>query len=144
MSDKTDTSGANSHVREMSVTERLRALLDERGVEWTGSDTRTDFIVDGIDWEAYEHVVFGEPSGLLSVMTALTPEQAIDATLGRGTCHFEQIPEALYDDIECSECGVALWGFQMDIAGEGCPTKPRYCPNCGRAVVNEVWATVAG
>ena len=100
-----------------TATEVVRRLLDERGVEWTGSDTRTGFIVDGIDWEAYEHVVFGEPSGLLSVMTALTPEQAIDATLGRGTCHVAAFGF-------CSECGARMDGIYQ-----------RYCPNCGRKVV---------
>lgn len=129
----------------MTETYELRRLLDERGVEWeatadapdslttwaTGSDTARwcadELINDRFDLYAYN--VDEDVSGL-------TPTQAIDATLGRGTCHFEQIPEALYDDIECSECGVALWGFQMDIAGEGCPTRPRYCPNCGKRVDN--------
>lgn len=107
-----------------SATDELRRLLDERGVEWTGSDTRTGFIVDGIDWEAYEHVVFGEPSGLLSVMTALTPAQAIDATLGRGTCHIGRGTSGLMHVTtgHCSECGAEV-------------VKPaRYCPNCGRKV----------
>ena len=125
----------------MSATDELRALLDERGVEWRRTphysseslDNETVFAGDGIEWYANDHL--NGRLGLRALRYEVTPEQAIDATLGRGTCCFEQIPEALYDDIECSECGVALWGFQMDIAGEGCPTKPRYCPNCGRAVV---------
>lgn len=119
-----------------SATERLRALLDERGVEH----------IDPAEWLTYWHDTDGHvwsamemSTGLLSVSTAgvgsLTPEQAVAATLGPETCRFEQIPEELYDDIECSECGVALWGFHMDIEGEGCPTRPRYCPNCGRKVV---------
>lgn len=116
----------------MTATERLRALLDERGAEWCDDGyptTCTVWASNGIVW----HGLWRDDC--IELIAHLTPEQAIDATLGRGTCHFEQIPEALYDDIECSECGVALWGFQMDIAGEGCPTKPRYCPNCGKRVV---------
>ena len=117
----------------MTATDILRRLLDERGVEWRVGDYPTTCTV----WESGGIVWYGLwRDGCIELIAwQVTPEQAIDATLGLGTCHFEQIPEALYDDIECSECGVALWGFQMDIAGEGCPTKPRYCPNCGRKVV---------
>lgn len=116
-----------------SATERLRALLDERGVEHVDAE---DGHTQHTWWSDGDHEIAASNSGgeRLAVY-GLTPAQAIDATLGRGTCHFEQIPEALYDDIECSECGVALWGFQMDIDGEGCPTKPRYCPACGKRVV---------
>lgn len=122
----------------MSATDELRRLLDERGVEWWQSANTL-----GCVFTRWHSPLFGDEvcamengeEGLVLFDHFVTPEQAIDATLGPGTCHFEQIPEALYDDIECSECGVALWGFQMDIAGEGCPTRPRYCPNCGRAVV---------
>ena len=60
---------------------------------------------------------------------------ALSATLGGGTCEFTQIPEALYDDIECGACGVALWGFQMDKEGEGVLATPNYCPYCGAKVV---------
>lgn len=114
----------------MSATDELRRLLDECGVPWK------DYGYENHTWWGEWHAENrASVNGLyVKVEAVITPEQAIDATLGRGTCHFEQIPEALYDDIECSECGVALWGFQMDIAGEGCPTKPRYCPNCGRRV----------
>lgn len=71
--------------------------------------------------------------------TYLTPEQAIVATLGshERTCHMEQIPECRYDDIACSECGVALWAFSMDKEGEGVLATPKYCPNCGAKVVSE-------
>ena len=57
------------------------------------------------------------------------------ATLGRGTCRMEQIPECQYDDIACSECGVALWAFSMDKEGEGVLATPNYCPYCGAKVV---------
>ena len=119
-----------------SATERLRALLDERGVEWWAEDGHTLWYGESINHaaSAFSSFMFGE-NERVHLNAMVTPEQAVAAMLGPGTCRFEQIPEALFDDIECSECGVALWGFQMDIAGEGCPTKPRYCPNCGSRVV---------
>lgn len=122
----------------MTVTERLRALLDERGVEWWQSVNMLGCVFTRWYSSLFsdEVVAMENGDGELELFSRImTPEQAVAATLGPGTCRFEQIPEALYDDIECSECGVALWGFQMDIEGEGCPTRPRYCPNCGRKVV---------
>jgi hypothetical protein len=65
----------------MTATERIRAMLDERGVEWdygiTGSTT-TKFRVNGID------LTFTPMRDGLVCSTILTPEQAIEATLGRG------------------------------------------------------------
>lgn len=61
----------------------------------------------------------------------------LNATLKRGTCKMEQMPECQFDDITCSECGVALWAFSMDKAGEGVIATPNYCPYCGCEVVNE-------
>ena len=67
----------------MSATERLRALLDERGVKHTDPAEWLTYWndADGHVWSASEM-----KTGLLSVSTAgvgsLTPEQAIDATLG--------------------------------------------------------------
>lgn len=51
------------------------------------------------------------------------------------TCKMEQIPGCRYDDIACSECGVALWAFSMDKAGEGVIATPNYCPYCGAMAV---------
>ena len=56
-------------------------------------------------------------------------------TRAERTCHMEQMPECQYDDIACSECGVALWAFSMDKEGEGVLSTPKYCPNCGAKVV---------
>ena len=65
---------------EVSATEELRRMLDERGVKWdygiTGSAT-TSFSVNGID------LTFTPMRDGLVCSTILTPEQAIAATLGR-------------------------------------------------------------
>lgn len=53
------------------------------------------------------------------------------------TCNMEQIPECQFDNIACSECGVALWAFSMDKAGYGVIATPNYCPYCGCKVVNQ-------
>lgn len=71
-----------------SPTERLREMLDERGVEWTAPnsilrDEMTCWMAGGFDYEAFE---IPEPDGTFLLTAAhqeeLTPEQAIAATLG--------------------------------------------------------------
>ena len=79
----------------MTATEELRALLDERGVEWHDTKICKGFITvyehDCITWIVTEH-----SSGSLSVKGCVKPtqghydgmthEQAVAATLGPGTC----------------------------------------------------------
>ena len=71
----------------MTATERLRAMLDERGVEWTPSvwsaKDETFYTVGEVGFLATEM-----SNGRMKVCTAgyPTPEQAIEATLGRGEC----------------------------------------------------------
>ena len=78
----------------MTATDELRRMLDERGVEWCKTphysseslDNETIFEGNGIEWYANDHL-----NGRLGLRTAryeVTPEQAIDATLGRGTCEY--------------------------------------------------------
>ena len=122
-----------------SATERLRALLDERGVEWRervwgGKHSVTTFWnARGVRWH-YRENRFGE---LRMHADGLTPEQAIAATLGPGTCHDDGDPS----DFCCSECGVRMFTDTSDtytmIASDGHTIikHPNYCPNCGRRVV---------
>ena len=68
----------------MSATERVRELLDERGVEYTANERDTQW------WPKNNPAgVLAEnsryPHGTLDVY-GLTPEQAIDATLGSSSC----------------------------------------------------------
>ena len=110
-----------------SATERLRALLDERGVKW-GDDgyptTCTVWASDGIVW----HGLWRDDC--IELIAHLTPEQAVEATLGRGTCHKVKREDAtdMFDHwvYGCSECGAQLDGIYG-----------RYCPNCGAKVVRE-------
>lgn len=102
----------------LTATERLRQLLDERGVEWdygiTGPSA-TRFNANGVD------VTFTPILDGLVCSTILTPEQAIAVTLGRGTCR----AKTTYCDMwKCDECGEVWWQSAA----------PSYCPSCGREV----------
>lgn len=117
----------------MSATDELRRLLDERGVEWEDHSGSIE-----------QRTVYRTPNGWCYVSTAndkwlsyveyhdMTPQQAIDATLGRGTCRDVFEVDAMSEDdrigeFVCSECGETF--------GDGRDQVPRYCPNCGARVV---------
>ena len=174
----------------MTVTERLRQLLDERGVEWWedafSSEHRTVF--DGNVDVRYCVYQLGSLLFISSILS-VTPEQAIEATLGsrdeldeetmtvlhgrlnaamlaleranedaearinavsdahevltsaeemrRGTCR--NVSDFPKYEFVCSACG-----GKLDLVDEfDNPTMqhddgsigPRFCPNCGRMVV---------
>lgn len=63
-----------------SATERLRALLAERGVEWRGGlPTETMVEADGLD---LLYVALPDGRVRAFIRNYLTPEQAVEATLG--------------------------------------------------------------
>ena len=124
----------------MTATDELRRLLDERGVEWRkaphysgeSQDNETIFEGNGIEWYTNDHM--NGRLGLRALRYEVTPEQAVEATLGRGTCTVvsklliegEYVPSSYYEfEMECGE------GFKWD---ESIP--PRCCPSCGRKVVD--------
>lgn len=78
----------------MSATDELRRMLDERGVEWGtgfGGDTLWTG-KHGIEWR------WDKQEGILVMYShAITPEQAIAATLGSGTLTAEQVRKAIFD-----------------------------------------------
>lgn len=106
----------------MSGTDELRRLLDELGVEWSDDSSiygtrRTVWTANGVTYVA------AEVSGRLKVSGYLTPEQAVEATLGRGTCRQIETEEGF---IVCSECG----------APQPEDYTVYYCWCCGRKVVD--------
>lgn len=110
----------------MTATEELRRLLDERGERYW--DMGTSGIWFGIDGDNHVAEVYEQTDHLLGLeMFDLTPERAIDATLGQGTCH-----ETIIDHYwrGCCSCGY-IWEFMYGI---GKCERPRYCPNCGARV----------
>ena len=115
----------------MTATDILRRLLDERGVEWWEEDGHTLWYGESLHHaaSAFSSFMFGE-SERVHLNAMVTPEQAVAATLGRGTCH-----ETIIDHYwrGCGECGY-IWEFMYGI---GKCESPHYCPNCGREVVND-------
>jgi len=121
-----------------SATDELRRLLDERGVEHFDA---TECTLWGYEQTSdstgcYRCAADEVGEGFMTLrMHHITPAQAIDATLGRGTCHSANVTEYAWDDFECSECGWITWNFVMEHEGCGTVQQPRYCPNCGKRVV---------
>ena len=117
-----------------SATERLRALLTERGVEWRGGlPTETMVEADGLD---LLYVALPDGRVRAFIRNYLTPERAVEATLGRGTCSIR--------GGECDQCGAHIHRDAVLFwvpAGEGLRTVESrdvsYCPNCGARVIGE-------
>ena len=80
----------------------------------------------------------GSGQGLFSIQgqSAMLAAQAVEATLGRGTCEWQLVKKGpCYLVFRCSTCGYEHASSNTD----ACATEldPRYCPNCGREVVND-------
>lgn len=106
----------------MSATDELRRLLDGRGVEWTYGDGTVSYASDGRWFNAWAY----NDGAMCVSMGYLTPEQAVEATLGRGTC--EMLDGRYGYPFVCSECGAE---FNADVIHGDV----NYCPSCGRKVV---------
>jgi hypothetical protein len=114
-------------------------MLDERGVEWSSPSGLNSSFADSITFIGDVAVVSEiDGSDLLRINFDGTPEQAIEATLGRGTCM--DVAEfrgfGTKTEFRCSECGYeysAVGGFGCDYGDE---PDFRFCPNCGRKVVD--------
>lgn len=116
-----------------SATEELRRLLDERGVEWHHTSGSL-----GIPYTWWHSPTMGEVDAtegadgkLYMVLNLdLTPEQAIEATLGRGTCaNMDEETDAEW--FTCSECNTELRVHEPFSA-----FSIHFCPNCGAKVVD--------
>ena len=120
----------------MTATDELRRLLDERGVEYKD---RNVFGKHVFHWGKPFHGAMFTDAGEWTelVVENASPEQAVEATLGRGTCHpiisdnlneSDGIGDAWAD---CSECGHLLF-----VLTDPNSEPPKFCPNCGRKVVD--------
>lgn len=120
-----------------SATERLRALLDERGVEWEDHSGSIE-----------QRTVYMTPNGWCYVSTAndkwlsyveyhdMTPEQAVEATLGRGTCEVEGYDDGMDEGMDGEWFAYAPPTWYLSCGHEIYSSeRPHYCPNCGRKVV---------
>ena len=118
-----------------TATEVLRRMLDENDEYYKTSGNKT-WWGRPIDRQTGEPInVFhyqAQPMGedrLFVELQLATPEQAIAATLGTGTCR-NTAPS--YLDFLCSECGFVHYHSDENDSGDG--NEWHYCPNCGRRI----------
>lgn len=117
----------------MTAMDELRKMLDERGVKWEARTSPRGRI--WTYWDAFNgHRVYAmdNENGTVEIFGEwdVTPEQAVEATLGRGTCKEVKIDRYFRG---CSECGY-IWEHMYAV---GWQVGPKFCPNCGAKVVDE-------
>ena len=113
-----------------SETDTIRAMLDKRGAEYEVDDAKTVRVTRWRaygDWVSFIEYDNGDTKFCIDARR-LTPEQAIAATLGPGTCHNEAAPNCRDYWFCCSEC---------EFVAHTNKTAINYCPNCGAKVVDE-------
>ena len=132
----------------MTATDKLRELLDERGIEYEQS------YIEGIasythvtKWEtqagnkrAFYEIEDGYPPYFTWMLIEMpTAAQAIAATVGREMCHIVKTwSDSDYDEdwrYRCSECGCPIPVDERDPETGDVFSAANYCPNCGRRVV---------
>ena len=125
-----------------SAIERTQELLDELGVKHVGNGGMTKWTNEnGCVCRAYSRP--GHLTVDVAIMDA-SPDQAVAATLGRGTCEMnvrDTGNEAAYEHYEyimhCEHCGHEFGYVQYNEDGDTwMDEKPSYCPACGRKVVD--------
>jgi len=103
----------------------VRRMLDERGVEYTEDLGYREFF-----WNFGEHgkarvSSIGTRGLVQMIVTGITPEQAIAATLGAGTC------KRVMDSID----PFTMW--VCDHCRHPLDTSENFCGGCGRKVVSD-------
>ena len=118
----------------MTATDELRRMLDERGVKWwKASPCKTKWhspVLGGT-------VAVREWNGKMVLDAGyvnVTPEQAVAATLGAGTCKVESM-HGYTDAHTHTSWFVELSCHTLDAWEDSIP--PSYCPICGRKVVHK-------
>ena len=107
----------------------LHKALMARGIDyWVAQGLTFWNSPDGRECVAYGYQSNGKPRLAVKIAGIADPEQAIAATLGRGTCRLISAPQYGEGCQECSSCGEVLDGYLFD-GGR--------CPNCGAKVVKE-------
>ena len=119
-----------------SAMELLRDELTKSGVEWEAFDV----FEPTTQWSTYNGAFVywaRERDGKLLVETtaptkcsaSCTPEQAVEITLGPGTCHNAIDPHCRAYWFSCSGCGLLMTIEQYN--------RSNFCPHCGRRIVKE-------
>lgn len=116
-------------------TTELREKLTELGVKWWPmhnngyyEDRDTEFVANGKKHTAHE---WGDGLAVYN----LTPDQAIAATLGSGTCHIVERNGDWYCDACGEMVGTCDPASELFIDGNAVELW-NYCPSCGCKVVN--------
>ena len=114
------------------ATERLRALLDERGVEYEAESIAFSNCLTWGENDCYSYTEYQD--GTVLRIWDCTPEQAIAATLGCGECEMvtSGTPCEGNTDKACTACGAYNIGEFYDEQSHR--AVPNFCPNCGRRV----------
>ncbi len=120
----------DNRTTEQTATDRLRAMLDERGVKYEeysymtpGSMIKAD-VTRVRDYMGKSYIRFMSTSnpGMLDVAAQMTPEQAIAATLGsddRYDAGFASGVQAVFQQLEGIEDYEELQCFIAEYWGEG-------------------------
>jgi len=117
-------------------TTELREKLAERGVEYTTDDGEH---VKSTCWRYMgklmaEYAEFDNGTTCFACDNwCFTPDQAIAATLGSGTCENEW---AQFGKFRCSECWTQVDAISTNTTA---PIPIKYCPNCGAKVIQGVY-----
>ena len=121
----------------MTATDELRRLLDERGVEWQDFDDEPTWMgSDGEMHYARQEFTFNGLTGNVTVYH-LTPEQAVEATLGRGTCEILGYDDGYDEGVDGEMYQYADPRYFLSCEHEAYGSvAPNYCPVCGRKVVD--------
>jgi len=124
----------------MSATEELRRLLDEHGVEYMLDQRYRELFWDFGESGKARASAIGTKGLVQMIVTGITPEQAIAATLGPMTCQADET-----DTWECVCDGIGHYGERMTIHVMECDKcwhtyehvngSYEYCPHCGRRIV---------
>lgn len=119
----------------MTPTDKLRALLDERGIEWWTVESLdkvplTVCVINGVRYKF-------RPQGRGIIVSSctegtVTAEQAIAMTVGVGTCELINAADDLgkgTSSCMCFKCGYTALDDWWD--------EFNYCPQCGARITKE-------
>lgn len=125
----------------MTATDELRAMLDKRGAKYTWTIVTEGVLFIVITRDEYHFILVRDGNAGIKMWSQyLTPEQAIAATLGAGTCKDLGGTDANGRDVfNCSRCGCVLSLYDIDGSNNLCTSfifdYPHFCPECGARVV---------
>ena len=121
----------------MTSDEKIRAILDERGIDYQIYDgsSRICFYFDYSE-QCGDFLKSIDVIGacVIASQSYLTPEQAIAATVGVGTCNL--VDNDSGPDMHCTACGGGVddeYRYFMDSWGYS------RCPHCGARIIE--WET---